>query len=72
MLGDDLARRYAKAGALNLAVSMEGIFEAEGKQSKVKRVGPTFRLPALNPLSSNRTIYLFIDFLICKMEIFRC
>ena len=43
MLGDDLARRYAKAGALSLAVSMEGIFEAEGKQSKVKRVGPTFR-----------------------------
>ena len=71
MLGDDLVRRYAKAGALSLAVSMEGIFEAEGKQSKVKRVGPTFRLPALNPLSSNRTIYLFIDFLICKMEIFR-
>ena len=39
MLGDDLARRYAKAGALSLAVSMEGIFEAEreavkGRESK--------------------------------------
>lgn len=36
VLGDDLARRYAKAGALSLAVSMEGIFVAEGEAVKGK------------------------------------
>lgn len=40
MLGDDLARRYVKAGAMGLAVSVEGIFEAEGEAVKGKEGKP--------------------------------
>lgn len=36
MLEDDLAGRYVKAVTMDLAVSVEGIFEAEGEAVKGK------------------------------------
>lgn len=75
MLGDDLARRYVKAGAMGLAVSVEGIFEAEGEAVKGKEGKPYIQTSWFESLISKLlavelwAIFLYLDFLICKMGV---
>ena len=64
MLGDDLARRYAKAGALSLAVSMEGIFEAEREAVKGRESKSYIRTACFESLISS---LLEIELSICTL-----